>query len=322
MKTRLLSSFAFLVILALAFILKFYVSNYFVDILILAVACIASYETSKIITKMGKYNDKTMSLIFPCALMLILLLGISYDAKLGILYTIILEVATILLFFAITFVIPFINLKGTKAEMKTRKMDNLSVTKYSLIKALNTSLVFIYPTFLISFLTTINHFEDLSHSFSEVSGTNGYLSLFVLLFALLIPVFTDTFGYLIGGIFGGKKIAPKISPKKTWSGAIGGLVACILLSITVFCIFNAFPVVAKIFANTGISLYKIAIISFLGSILAQCGDLFESYLKRSAGIKDSGNIMPGHGGILDRFDSHIFVAPFIFIAFSIIFLLI
>ena len=75
------------------------------------------------------------------------------------------------------------------------------------------------------------------------------------------------------------------------------------------------------FDVTKITLWKVAIISFLGSLLGQCGDLFESYLKRNAKVKDSGKIMPGHGGMLDRFDSHIFVAPFIFIAFSILFLI-
>jgi phosphatidate cytidylyltransferase len=172
------------------------------------------------------------------------------------------------------------------------------------------------------FFTIINHFEDLTRSFSSISGNDGMLSFFVLLFALLIPIFTDTFAYLIGGIFGGKKLAPKISPKKTWSGAIGGVIVCTLLCSAVFFIFNSVPSIATMFSNTGIEIYKIVIIAFIGAILSECGDLFESYLKRSAGVKDSGNIMPGHGGMLDRLDSHFFVAPFIFIAFSIIFLLI
>lgn len=320
MKTRLMSAIAFVLILAIAFILKLFVSNYFFDIAILFVACVAALETSKLLTKMGKYNNKYMSAIFPAILMIVLLLCIDADSSIGFIYTVIIAVAVMIAMFAVTFALPFITYKKTKLELKTRKMDNLPVWKYSLIKALNTAVVFVYPVFLMMFLCLINHIEDMTSTFDVVSGHNGYLSLFILLFAFLVPIFSDTFAYLTGGIFGGKKLAPKISPNKTISGAVGGLLWCVLLSITVFCVFNSIPSMAIMFDNTGITLWKVAIISFVGSILGQMGDLFESYLKRSAGVKDSGNIMPGHGGMLDRFDSHTFVAPLIMIAFSILLL--
>lgn len=320
MKTRLMSAVAFVLILAIAFILKICVSNYFFDVAILFVGCMAAYEMSKLLTKMGRYNDKYMSAVFPAVLMLVLLLCVDADNKLGLVYTIVLAVVLMIFMFGLTFALPFVNYKNTKSELKTRKLDNLPVWKYALTKALNTAVAFVYPAFLIMFLCLINHYEDMTSSFDVVSGHNGYLSFFVLLLAFLVPVFSDTFAYLTGGIFGGKKLAPKISPNKTISGAVGGLIWCVLLSITVFCIFNSIPSMAVMFENTGITLWKVAIISFIGSVLGQGGDLFESYLKRSANVKDSGNIMPGHGGMLDRFDSHTFVAPFIFIAFSILFL--
>ena len=124
----------------------------------------------------------------------------------------------------------------------------------------------------------------------------------------------------MGGLLGGKKLAPSISPNKTISGAVGGFVWCVILSIALFFIFNSVPSMATMLSDAGITVWKVAIIAGIGSILGQCGDLIESYLKRQAGVKDSGKIMPGHGGLLDRFDSHILVAPLIFIAFSIIFL--
>lgn len=321
MKKRLLSAVVFILILAIAFILKLFVSNYFFDIAILFVACVASFETSKLLTKMGRYNDKYMVSVFPVLLMISLLSCLNYNASIGLLYTIIISVALMVVMFGVTFAIPFVTYKNTKIELKTRKMDNLPVWKYSLTKALNTSVAFVYPAFLMLFLCLINHFEDMSVTFDILSGHNGYLSFFVLLLAFLVPVFTDTFAYITGGIFGGKKLSPKISPNKTISGAIGGLLWCVLLSITVFCIFNSIPSMASMFNATRITLWKVAIIAFIGSIFGQAGDLFESYLKRSANVKDSGNIMPGHGGMLDRFDSHTFVAPFIFIAFSILFLI-
>lgn len=321
MKKRLMSAFAFILILAIAFVLKIFVSNYFFDVAVLAVAVVASYEASKLLTKMGKYNDRYMATIFPVVLMIGLLISITNEASLGIIYTIIIAVALMVVMFGLTFATPFITYKNTKIEMKTRKMDKLPVWKYSLVKALNTSVAFVYPAFLMMFLCLINHFEDMTTSFDVVSGHDGYLSFFVLLFAFLVPILSDTFAYVTGGIFGGKKLAPKISPNKTISGAVGGLVWCVLLSITLFCIFNSIPSMALMFENTGITLWKIAIISAVGSVFGQAGDLFESYLKRSANVKDSGNIMPGHGGMLDRFDSHAFVAPIIFIAFSILFLI-
>ncbi len=320
MKTRLISATIFMVVLVLAFVLKAFVSNYFFDVLILAVACIASSEASKIFSKMGKYNNKLLASIFPIFLMGAMLLCINADMEIGVLYTLIISVAVMVAFFIITFAIPLINYKNTTNEIKTRNLDNPSVLKYSLVKALNTSVCFIYPAFMIMFLTLINHFEDMSASFAGLSGFNGSISLFVLVFAFLIPIITDTFAYLMGGLIGGKKLAPKISPNKTISGAVGGLAWCVLLSVAVFFIFNSVPSMATILANAGISVWKVAIIAAVGSIAGQFGDLVESYLKRNAGVKDSGNIMPGHGGLLDRFDSHLFVAPIIFIAFSIIFL--
>lgn len=321
MKTRLISGIAFMFILAIAFVLKFYVSNYFFDVVILAVAMISSYEASKIFTKSGRYNEKYIALIFPCFLMLTYLLGIAYDNSLGVVYTIVLAVAVIIFMALITFLFNLVFFKKTKLEIKTRKLQNTTLAKYSFNKALNTMIVFIYPAFLISFLTLINHFEDMTTTFKGLSDLGGYISLFVLLFAFLVPIFTDTFAYLMGGLIGGKKLSPNISPNKTYAGAIGGFLWCILLSVAVFFIFNAFPYMESLFVKTDITVWKIAIISAIGSVIGQAGDLLESFIKRVANVKDSGNIMPGHGGLLDRFDSHTFVAPFIFIAFSIIFAL-
>ena len=320
MKNRLITSAVFLFIIAIAFILKVFVSNYFFDALILMISCFAAYETSKIFTKMGRYNNLIMTLIFPFVVMLTFLLGIAYDSSIGILMTIVISIGLIVLFFFITFIISIVQRNKTNTEIKVRKMDKqISKSKYSVIKALNTTVIFVYPTLLFTMLTFINHFEDLTASFNNISGFNGWLSFFILIFTLLIPIFTDTFAYLTGGLLGGKKLAPKISPNKTISGAIGGTVWCVLLTVVVFYIFNSIPVMSECLFNAGISVWKVIIISVLGSILSQLGDLFESWLKRSAGVKDTGKILPGHGVILDRFDSYMFVIPFVFIAFSILF---
>ncbi|MBF1054203.1 MAG: phosphatidate cytidylyltransferase, partial [Parvimonas sp.] len=116
---------------------------------------------------------------------------------------------------------------------------------------------------------------------------------------------TDTFAYLFGMIFGKHKLYPSISPKKTVEGSIGGIIGSLLLLI----LFNIFVLKYN---------FTFIIVSgILLSIVAQIGDLFASKIKREIGIKDFSNIIKGHGGFLDRFDSIIFVTPLVYILFSI-----
>ena len=321
MKKRLYSGIIFVAILALAFVLKATVSNYFFDALILFIACMSSWECSQMLTKMGRFNNKILAVIQPCFLIGSVLLCLTYQSSISLIYTIVIALGVIILFALIAFLWSLITIKKTKREIETRKLS-CNIAKFSVIKALNTTIVFIYPALLVMFLTLVNHIGEMTTTFNCLTDCGATISLFVLILAFLIPIFTDTFAYLVGGLIGGKKLAPKISPNKTISGAIGGSVFCVLLSIVLMLIFNAIPSTAQALATAGISIWKVAIISLLGSCLGQVGDLFESHLKRVAGVKDSGNIMPGHGGLLDRFDSHFFVAPFVFIAFSILFVLI
>ncbi len=124
-------------------------------------------------------------------------------------------------------------------------------------------------------------------------------------FIFIIAFGTDTFAYITGNLLGKRKLSPKISPNKTIEGSIGGILGAILLSL--------------IYANlVGIDQsLKITIISFIGSIVAQMGDLTASKIKRMAKIKDYGFIMPGHGGVLDRFDSIIFATPVVYYCITI-----
>lgn len=111
---------------------------------------------------------------------------------------------------------------------------------------------------------------------------------------------TDTGAYLIGGQFGSHLLAPQISPKKTVEGSLGGLLCSIAVALVFWRIFG------------GATWIMYIILGVIIGISAQIGDLFESALKRSAGVKDSGKLIPGHGGILDRFDSLIFALPLVY----------
>ncbi len=122
----------------------------------------------------------------------------------------------------------------------------------------------------------------------------GWVMLF---FAFLIPWSTDSGAYAVGMLFGKHKMAPVISPKKSWEGAIGGTVICLVMLAIFNALFMDYP------------LWFILMLGLCSSVAGQVGDLLESWLKRWAGVKDSGNSIPGHGGFLDRFDSMILVAP-------------
>mgnify|MGYP003291402905 CR=1 FL=1 len=123
------------------------------------------------------------------------------------------------------------------------------------------------------------------------------MSLYYFIYIFLVALVTDTFAHLIGTLFGKHKIN-EISPNKSWEGCIGGLCFGSLVSVLFY----------LIFINQDISIFIIILITMFLSIIAQLGDLFFSQIKRYYKIKDFSNIMPGHGGILDRLDSVIFVS--------------
>lgn len=115
----------------------------------------------------------------------------------------------------------------------------------------------------------------------------------------------DTFAYFIGINFGRNKLCPEISPKKSVEGAMGGLLGSILGAIV-------FGIVVKKALGLETSLPGLASVGLIGGVMSQLGDLTASVLKRYANVKDFGNIMPGHGGVLDRFDSILFAVPVIY----------
>lgn len=128
----------------------------------------------------------------------------------------------------------------------------------------------------------------------------------------LISFGTDTFAYLVGMRFGKHRLSPNISPKKSVEGSVGGLVAAVVLTV----VYGAFLEGNQ---GIGLSLVEYGIIAFVASLVSQLGDLAASMIKRQFGIKDYGTLLPGHGGVLDRFDSVIFAAPAIYymiLAFS------
>lgn len=132
------------------------------------------------------------------------------------------------------------------------------------------------------------------------SSDGAGLLYFVLLFNF--ACISDIFAYFVGSAIGKHKLAPEISPKKTIEGAVGGLLGSVIGTFVICLVFEAI-------LKTDISILTLVLITPVMSIVGMLGDLFASAIKRNYGIKDYGNIMPGHGGILDRTDSILLVAP-------------
>ena len=130
----------------------------------------------------------------------------------------------------------------------------------------------------------------------------------VLLMFVLTWTF-DSFAYLVGKKFGKNKILPSISPKKSWEGFFGGFVFCILASSLSFFLFKEY--------FNHISTLSYILITIILPFSATTGDFIESFYKRKAGVKDSGTIIPGHGGILDRMDAFLITIPVIYIIINI-----
>jgi phosphatidate cytidylyltransferase len=177
-----------------------------------------------------------------------------------------------------------------------------------IIKQINAKKYFVYlPVAFIYIILPTTMMIDL--------GTNGYFSKLsyspifptAILFSIWI---NDTMAYLVGSLIG-KTPFSKVSPKKTWEGTIGGIIICLFF-------------VGFFFSKSGFYIYsnKVEnihwfIIAAISGVFGTIGDLIESKLKRTAGIKDSGNILPGHGGFLDRFDSFLLATPLVWIYIKI-----
>lgn len=163
-----------------------------------------------------------------------------------------------------------------------------------------TVLPYVYPALLILSMLFMNEL--------------GKYALIALILLFVVSPLCDTMAYLVGSTFGGKKLCPKLSPKKTWSGAIGGLFGGAIGGLLVYLIFN--PQVPAL--TPTLTAVIIVVLGLVSALLTEMGDLFESFIKRRVGVKDSGNILPGHGGILDRIDGMLFASVIIYIVFLIV----
>ncbi|MCI7401346.1 MAG: phosphatidate cytidylyltransferase [Christensenella sp.] len=183
--------------------------------------------------------------------------------------------------------------------------------KYELKDVFASIFVLFYPIIPIALFIHIN---------------NLAVGLYAMLLTIFVPAMTDTMAYFTGFLIGGKKLCPTISPKKTVAGAIGGVFGGIIGALLIWLLFDVVGLFNSFNNVVAVSIHEtqwIAILIYiaLGAISApicEIGDLIASWIKRKAGIKDYGNLFPGHGGVMDRIDSIIVMIPITLIFISIL----
>ena len=175
---------------------------------------------------------------------------------------------------------------------------------------LYTLLILVYPMLLSSSFFYINH------------SAGGLLGLF---FVLAVTLLSDAFALFAGVLFGKKKLIEDVSPKKTVAGVFGAYFGGLLGATATLLLFDVFAVLRNVpnvgmtclLDNLGVSIALYFVLAILSTTLAIFGDLAASLLKRKFGVKDFGKIFPGHGGVMDRLDSLLFVAPLVAVFFTI-----
>ena len=206
-------------------------------------------------------------------------------------------------------------------ELQKRILSSIILIPISFFFIIQGSLIFIFFLSLIFLVTSIEWFKMtknkdilrifglffLFFSFYSTIYLRQYVGLNFFLFLIIVCIFTDIGGYIFGKTFKGPRLT-KVSPKKTYSGVIGSFLISLLLGLVYA---KYLGQKSKILLETD-PIFIILLILFISSV-SQIGDLIISYFKRKAKLKDTGKILPGHGGILDRIDGIIFVMPITFL---------
>lgn len=160
--------------------------------------------------------------------------------------------------------------------------------------------------------STLIFLRDLDHAYPE--HLQQAQSFFIVLSSLYCAWISDTFAYFFGRKLGKHKLAPRISPKKSVEGAVAGVLGTIVVALITFFVashwFDRYPDTIK--------WWMVALVTAAGVIMGMCGDLSASVIKRNYGEKDFGTLFPGHGGVMDRFDSFLFALPTVYIIITLV----
>ena len=312
---RFLTGAIIAVLLVGAFLLR-EVNIYLFDICIGVFTLFASLEVSKLLINAKKGALVLPVLLYTAVSYLFLLLGINNGLSVGKLL-----IGLVLLLIVLFICVIAYTYYAKERTMLRMELDEYKGSRkaYALSSTISTVFNCIYPSLILLLLIIVNHIDAFSADLTKLSSFGGAdIGLILLLTIFVTSIFSDVFAYFVGMLIGGKKLCPKISEHKTISGAIGALFGSVLGGVVLYILMCTNGLIVNGFDAINLTLVGFIFISICASIFTQLGDLFESLLKRKANVKDSGNILPGHGGLMDRADGLTFNTVFILVLFVIL----
>lgn len=292
MKKRIITGFFIFLVTALAVLSKIWLDEIF-DIFIAVIAVVSANEVSNMLKKKEKSVNGFMACMYLPILYIPIIFFKNTSISIGQLFLL------LFIFYGAWTLVIWIYEFSVRFRQNEREMFNKSV-----ITMKNTALVGIYPGVFLTMFLVLNHLAG----FMPIS--NKYLTLWMIVLVFAVTMLTDTFAYFVGSTLKGPKVCPKISPNKSWSGCIGGLIGGVVGALLVFWVLQI-DKFNSILTIMSANIWHFILLGVCGSVVSQVGDFFESFIKRRAEIKDSGNIFPGHGGMLDRIDALMFNLVFV-----------
>jgi len=305
MKTRVMSGAIIFIIMALTIASRL-LSPFIFDAVLIIVGIVGALEVVRANASGKRAINETIStsMIF---VMYICMIHALVN-RLTIVYLLIYLACIIILYFLLSILSILTNKEANKKEMLRNGYTD-TFKKYIFVKSFRTIGVVLYPTLLFMLMIVLNNLESFYVLTLTAESTITSISVFVdfaIIATFVCATVTDTFAMLIGCKVGGPKLCPKTSPNKTISGALAGWLFGAIGVMAVYMLYTLNAGFVTLINTFNITWWPIVLFAFFAPIFVQIGDIIASAIKRKNNIKDYGNLIPGHGGVMDRVDGLIF----------------